>query len=182
MDSFCGDGVLCNRDTNDSSFHWDNILLLRLFVVRTKLLHYFPAVRWQGWWARAPGRAAGQENTGCGNGDGPLWWMPCHLCTALDDTCSILVPRHLLIGQDEMSRHSGSVYVHVWEWVRYRLKGRKVTGRESESRKMEGQWINKTEREAFQCTKTDLRTQPTQDLHMEAPIGNVNIFYAESLQ
>lgn len=152
--SFLYGGALCKGDTNDSSFLWDMIPLLRLFPVRMRLLHYFLAVWWQGWWARAPGRAAGQENTGCGNGDGQSWWMPCHFCAAPDDTCSILVPRHLLIGQDEVSRNYGAVYVHVCEQESERecdrLKDRKVGGRKYEPKKREEQWINKTERVAFQ--------------------------------
>ena len=141
VDSFLGGGVLCKGDTDDSSFQWDNIPLFRVFFffffVRMRLLHYFPAAWWQGWWARAPGRAAGQENTGCGNGGNSFWWMPCHLCTAPDDTCSISVPRHLLIGQDEISHHCEAVYVHACEWVkgdvRYRLNRGKVIERKSQS-------------------------------------------------
>lgn len=29
----------------------------------------------------------------------PSWWMPCHLCAASEDTCPILLLRHLLTGR-----------------------------------------------------------------------------------
>lgn len=194
VDSFLYGGVLRKGDTNDSSVLWDKILLLRVFHVRMRLLHYFPAVQWHGWWARAPGRAAGQENTGCGNGDGPSWWMPCHLCTAPNDTCSILVPRHLLIGQDEISRHCGVVYVHACEWVkgsvRYRLKERKVTGRKSEPRKREEKWI-KAETSfplpiwtsLYACTKPDHKGSNLHEVCIwKLKLEFVSIAYTESLQ
>ncbi len=119
-------------------------------VCRMRFLHYFPAVQMQRWWAGAHGRLQTGKKRGVEMATGLRDWCPVYLCAAPDDTCSVSVTRHLLIGRDEISRYHGDVNAYMCDWVkgsvRYRLKERKVTQRKSESREREEKLLNKTER------------------------------------